>query len=185
MVTTEQSMMNPGSSSVSCGTQWSPLTKRKLKRWATNSGWTTIIDTFLSFSRIGLLIVSTCDSWANDIGTKKLGDSFTAEEKLALKIKNDLNFDNVGFLLQLIPFEVLLIFKAMHLVTVHNKRFGVRNRLKFMRFTDEAINALSLSSSLTMAYWRYRLTFLIRVFLFEYFPSIFQFFFRRSEKTEA
>lgn len=67
---------------------------------------------------------------------KALGESFRKDEKQMMKISNDLNFDNIGFLLQKLPWDLILIFKASHFVSIHNKKFGIRNRHKFLHFTD-------------------------------------------------
>mmetsp|Transcript_9230 Transcript_9230/g.8161 ORF Transcript_9230/g.8161 Transcript_9230/m.8161 type:complete len:106 (-) Transcript_9230:169-486(-) len=67
---------------------------------------------------------------------KPLGESFKRDEKQLLKISNDLSFDNIGFLLQKLPWELILIFKASHFISIHNKKFGIGNRHKFLYFTD-------------------------------------------------
>lgn len=67
---------------------------------------------------------------------KPLGESFRRDEKQLLKATNDLNLDNIGFLLQKLPWDLILIFKACHFVTMHNKKFGVKSRERFLHFTD-------------------------------------------------
>jgi len=63
---------------------------------------------------------------------KPLGGGIAEEEKEFLKSKDEVNFEKISFLLQKLPSEVVFIFKAMHIIAVHNIRAGgtARNRLK-------------------------------------------------------
>ena len=120
-----------------------------------------------------------------NLGKKKLGESFTQEEKDYMKSRNDLDFDSIGFLLQKLPWEIILIFKATHLVSMHNKRFSFNHRMKFLRFTDYWILGLLLGNYSSFRYWTMKLSFMIKVLLFEYFPSIFRYFFNNEIEDKA
>jgi hypothetical protein len=56
--------------------------------------------------------------------TKPLGATVTKDEIQFLKGKDEVNFEKISFLLQRLPSEVIFIFKAMHIVGLHNARAG-------------------------------------------------------------
>jgi hypothetical protein len=101
------------------------------------------------------------------------------EDRKTLKMNSDLSFNALGFLLQKLPWDIILIFKASHFVSIHNKRFGVGSREKFMSFTDSSIEALSKKS--TMQFYFLKFQFYIRLALFEYFPYLFRMFYTDKE----
>lgn len=55
---------------------------------------------------------------------KPLGATVTKEEVQFLKGRDEVNFEKISFLLQKLPSEVIFIFKAMHIVGLHNARSG-------------------------------------------------------------
>lgn len=79
---------------------------------------------------------------------------------------DEVNFEKISFLLQQLPSEVVWIFKAMHIIGVHNARGGgtTRNRLK--EFTKDCIEGLSEKYSF-MYKWYLKIYFWIRLFMFE------------------
>ncbi|CAI2365922.1 unnamed protein product [Moneuplotes crassus] len=103
---------------------------------------------------------------------KPLGESFRRDEKQLLKVSNDLSLENIGFLLQKLPWDLILIFKACHFVTIHNKKFGIKSRERFFRFTDHCM--ISLSNNSRMSYYKMKLSFYLKLFFLEYFPRIFR-----------
>ena len=84
------------------------------------------------------------------INTKKpLGGQLAPEEKEYFTKGLDIDMDKIGMLLQKLPTDMVFIFKATHMVGVHNFRAygkgGVRARL--MKFTRHACDGLSLQYS--------------------------------------
>lgn len=68
--------------------------------------------------------------------TKKLGKKMTSEEIKILRQKDDLNMENIGFLIQQLPWDIILIFKATHLINVHISKFGEEDRTRILRFNS-------------------------------------------------
>lgn len=63
--------------------------------------------------------------------TKPLGGTLVAEEKEFLLGNDEVNMDKIGMLMQKLPTDLIFIFKASHIVSVHNRRAGgdTRHRL--------------------------------------------------------
>ena len=62
------------------------------------------------------------------------------------------------------PSEIIFIFKAMHIIGVHNFRAGGKTRDRLMKFCDDALEGVSTS------YLNYQLTkwiFWVRLIMFE------------------
>ena len=60
--------------------------------------------------------------------TKALGAKGDPEEKKFLLDNNEGNLEKIGFLLQKLPTDLVFIFKAMHIVGLHNFRAGGSTR---------------------------------------------------------
>ena len=69
-------------------------------------------------------------------------------------------------LLQKLPTDVVFIFKAMHIVAVHNFRAGGTTRGRIFTFSDYCMQGLSERFS-TFYLWYLRIAFRMKVFLFE------------------
>lgn len=107
---------------------------------------------------------------------KSLGTKMTNEEIKMLKTNDDLNMENIGFLLQKLPWDIILIFKATHLITIHNKKLGASDRTKFMRFNHYCLKALAGTDS-RLSYWTLKFTLYFKILLFEYCFPVFKLFF--------
>ena len=74
---------------------------------------------------------------------KPLGGPVAKEEIEFLKGRDEVNFEKISFLLQRMPSEIIFIFKAMHIVGLHNARSGGNTRRRLLDFTYDCIDALS------------------------------------------
>ncbi len=108
--------------------------------------------------------------------TKPLGATVTKDEIQFLKGKDEVNFEKISFLLQRLPSEVIFIFKAMHIVGLHNARTGGQTRHRLLRFTIDCIDALSYKHTVFYRWWL-TLKFWIKIFLFEKCFPLFRYFF--------
>jgi hypothetical protein len=63
---------------------------------------------------------------------KKLGGPLAPEEKEYLTKGLDIDMDKVGMLLQKLPTDMVFIFKATHMVGVHNFRAKGNTRRRLM-----------------------------------------------------
>ena len=98
--------------------------------------------------------------------TKPLGGGPVKEEKEFLIDNNEGNLEKIGTLLQKLPTDLVFIFKAMHIVGVHNRRAGGSTRARIMTFSDFCIQAMSERFSfLYLLYLRSH--FRLKLFLFE------------------
>lgn len=68
--------------------------------------------------------------------TKPIGARPTVEEKEFLLDNNEGNLEKIGTLLQKLPTDIVFIFKAMHIVAVHNMRAGGTSRNRILTFSD-------------------------------------------------
>lgn len=75
--------------------------------------------------------------------TKPMGGKLDPEEKKYLTSQDEIDLDRVGMLLQKLPTDVVFIFKAMHMVGVHNSRTGGTTRSRILNFTQYACDGLS------------------------------------------
>lgn len=111
---------------------------------------------------------------------KSLGKKMTNEEIKMLKSNDDLNMENIGFLVQKLPWDIILIFKATHLITIHIAKFGTNDRTKIFRFNKYCIQALVGASS-GISYWMLKLTMMFKILLFEYCFPVFKFLYGHPE----
>ena len=107
---------------------------------------------------------------------KPLGAPVTREEINFLRGKDEVNFEKISFLLQKLPSEVVFIFKAMHIVGLHNARAGGQTRDRLLRFSKESIRALSEKYSVFYRWWL-QLKFWLKLFLFEKCFSLYRWLF--------
>ena len=77
--------------------------------------------------------------------TKPLGGKLAPEEKKYLTSDNEINLDKVGMLLQKLPTDLVFIFKAMHIVGMHNFRAGGKTRNRLLTFTKYSCEGLAQS----------------------------------------
>ena len=98
--------------------------------------------------------------------TKNLGATLAKEEKQFLVRNDEVNMDKIGNLLQKLPTDIVFIFKAMHIVAVHNRRAGGTMRDRILTFTDYAIRAISQKYSIFYQ-WYMKTHFWFKLFLFE------------------
>ena len=74
---------------------------------------------------------------------KPLGGVITKDEIQFLKGNDEINFEKISLLLQQLPSEVVFIFKAMHIIGLHNRRSGGTTRERLIQFTDKSIDAIA------------------------------------------
>lgn len=98
--------------------------------------------------------------------TKPLGAKGTKEEKDFLLENNEGNLEKIGTLLQKLPTDVVFIFKAMHMIGLHNFRAGGSSRDRILTFSDFCIQAMSERFSYPYLFYL-RMHFRAKVFLFE------------------
>ena len=116
---------------------------------------------------------------------KPLGGMITKDEVQFLKGNDEINFEKLSYLLQLMPSEVVFIFKAMHIIGVHNRRSGGETRDRLISFTNCSIE--SLHENDTRLYQRLlKLGFRIKLWIFEKVFWLFNFLYGFKEyKIEA
>ena len=102
------------------------------------------------------------------INTKKpLGGLLHKDEIQFLRENDEVNFEKISYLLQKLPSEVVFIFKAMHIIGVHNKNCGGDTRTRLMKFTEYCLKVLGKSYSwLGKALLFFQLW--LKLFLFEH-----------------
>jgi len=99
---------------------------------------------------------------------KPLGGSITKEEIAFLKGNDEVNFEKVSLLLQELPTEVVFIFKAMHVIGLHNRRSGGTTRERLIKFTDLSIQGVSQSEKYSPPYeFMLRMGFRLKLLIFE------------------
>jgi aarF domain-containing kinase len=99
--------------------------------------------------------------------TKKLGSGPAPEEKEFLMGNDEINMDKLGMLMQKLPTDLIFIFKASHIVSVHNQRAGGTTRDRLYAYTGRSIESLSANYSVFYR-WYLRASFWLKVFLFEH-----------------
>ena len=72
-----------------------------------------------------------------------MGGKLDADERKYLTSQDEIDLDRVGMLLQKLPTDVVFIFKAMHMVGVHNSRTGGSTRARILNFTQYACDGIS------------------------------------------
>ena len=97
---------------------------------------------------------------------KPLGGLITKDEIQFLKGNDEINFEKLSLLMQKLPSEVVFIFKAMHIIGVHNRRSGGDTRDRLLSFTNRSIEAMNEESTPA---WRcfLKLSFRIKLWIFE------------------
>jgi len=75
-----------------------------------------------------------------------------------------------------LPNEIIFIFKAMHIVGLHNSRSGGQTRTRLMKFSQEAINAIAYKHTI-FYYWWLKIKFWFKLFLFEHGFALYKFLF--------
>ena len=98
--------------------------------------------------------------------TKPLGAKGMPEEKEFLVGNNEGNLEKIGTLLQKMPTDIVFIFKAMHIISLHNFRAGGETRSRLMTFTDFCMQAMSERYS-TFYLLYLKMHFRFKLFLFE------------------
>lgn len=93
-----------------------------------------------------------------------LGASLTDAEKRALHTSNEISFEKVTTLLQLLPPDLMFIIRTSNLIGIHNQRLGGSSRDRFLTFTDHAIRAVS---SNRLVYWWNKLIFWFKIIFWE------------------
>lgn len=99
--------------------------------------------------------------------TKPLGGQPVREEKDFLLANNEGNLEKIGTLLQKLPTDIVFIFKAMHIVGVHNRRAGGSTRARIVTFNKFCMEAMSERFSF-MYLWYLQAHFKLKLFLFEH-----------------
>lgn len=104
---------------------------------------------------------------------KPLGGLFSEEEKKFIVGNDEINFEKLSLLMQKLPQEMIFIFKAMHIIGVHNRRSGGTTRERLIQFTETSIDALNENST---ALYREisKLLFRIKLWVFEYLFSVYK-----------
>lgn len=75
--------------------------------------------------------------------TKPLGGRAAPEEKEFLIGNDEVNMDKIGMLMQKLPTDLIFIFKASHMVSMHNMRAGGTTRKRLQQYTGRAIESLA------------------------------------------
>lgn len=111
------------------------------------------------------------------INTKKaLGAKGQPEEKEFLLENNEGNLEKIGTLLQKLPTDIVFIFKAMHIIGLHNFRAGGKTRDRILTFSDLCIDAMGERFSYPYL-WYMKFQFFLKLFLFEYCFGIYERFY--------
>lgn len=79
--------------------------------------------------------------------TKPMGGKLAPDERDYFKSQEEIDLDKVGMLLQRLPTDVVFIFKAMHIVGVHNARAGGSTRNRILQFTEYSCEGVSQNES--------------------------------------
>jgi len=98
--------------------------------------------------------------------TKPLGGRPVKEERNYLVNNDEVNMEKIGGLLQKLPTDLVFIFKAMHIIGVHNMRCGGNTRERILNFTDYSIQAIGQNYSMVYQRWL-KIMFWFKLFLFE------------------
>jgi aarF domain-containing kinase len=93
-----------------------------------------------------------------------LGATMTEAEKRALHTTNEITFEKVTKLLQLLPPDLMFIIRTSNLIGIHNLRLGGTSRDRFLTFTDHAMRAVSPNR---LVYWWNKLLFWFKILLWE------------------
>ena len=97
-----------------------------------------------------------------------------------MKNNDEINFEKISYLFQALPSDVVFIFKAMHIIGVHNRRSGGTTRDRLMAFTNfsiEAINEHSSNIYINLVKIGYR----IKLWLFEHLFWLFNYIYGFKE----
>lgn len=97
---------------------------------------------------------------------KPLGGEYTPEERQFIVGNDEVNFEKMSFLMQRLPTEIIFIFKAMHIVGMHNRRNGGNTRDRLFTFSKHAVRALQKDHFLPYRIY-IKLSYWLRLFLFE------------------
>jgi aarF domain-containing kinase len=97
---------------------------------------------------------------------KPLGAETTKAEDKFLDQNDERNLEKIGSLLSKLPHDLVFIFKAMHIIGVHNKRAGGSTRDKLLTLTNHCIKAKSKKFSYMFDIWL-RIKIWTKIFLFE------------------
>jgi aarF domain-containing kinase len=108
--------------------------------------------------------------------TKPLGGKPAPEEKDFLLGNDEINMDKIGMLVQKLPTDLIFIFKASHIVSVHNARAGGNTRARLQKYSNRAIESLSEENSF-MYRWYLKTSWWLRLFLFEHAFWLFERFY--------
>lgn len=95
---------------------------------------------------------------------KPIGQLLTKEEKHSLRVANDITFEKISRLLQLLPPEIMFIIRTSNLVAMHSLKLSGSLRKRFQIYTDFALWKLSRCS---VDYWWEKLKFWLSMLLFE------------------
>lgn len=98
--------------------------------------------------------------------TKTHGGKANKEDVEFLKGNDEGNFEKISTLLQKLPQELMFIFKAMHTVSLHNRRAGGDTRYRLFLFTQKALEADSLNKTWFQAFL-FKMWVYFKIFLFE------------------
>lgn len=111
---------------------------------------------------------------------KPLGAKVTKDEIEFLKSNDEVNFEKLSLLMQCLPSEVVFIFKAMHIIGLHNRRSGGETRTRLLCFTNSCIEALNEPYS--AVYQKYvKLKYRVKLWIFEHFFWLFNYLFGFKE----
>jgi len=111
------------------------------------------------------------------INTRKpLGAKGQPEEKEFLIDNNEGNLEKIGTLLQKLPTDIVFIFKAMHIIGLHNFRAGGSTRARLLTFTDYCVEAMCERFSYPYL-WYMKWHLAIKVFLFEHWFALYERFY--------
>ena len=96
-----------------------------------------------------------------------MGETITREEVRDLHRKQELRFDKVSHLIQLLPPDMMFIIRASNLVAIHNNRLGGTTRERLFLYSEYAYKALYPGF---FSFWLHKIWFFLKHLWVAYFP---------------
>ena len=106
---------------------------------------------------------------------KPFAARFNKDEKKFMVQNDEINFEKISYLLQLLPAQLTFIFKAIHCVGIHNSRCGGTTKDRLLTFSRDCIDRLAQGSKIRSLWLRFVMW--VRILLFTYCFPVFRYFF--------
>ncbi|CAG9316228.1 unnamed protein product [Blepharisma stoltei] len=97
---------------------------------------------------------------------KQIGEIISQEDKQKLHKSNDITFEKITRLMQVLPPDLLFIIRTSNLVALHNLKLGGTTRKRLLLYTDYSLKGLH---KYRISYYWEKLKFWIWRNIFEYF----------------